>query len=299
MTISRRSLIRAGLSGAAVSAVSTSLLASGKNASGVPASATSVQLIRSATIRVSLGDAVFLVDPMLSAKGSWPGFTGTVNSEARNPLTALPMPASDVLKGVDAIVLTHTHEDHWDEEARRMIPKSMPVFVNDEKARKQVQASGFKNVTVLQPSTRFRNTVISPVLSQHGTDEMLETLDLGTTMGIFFERAGFRSVYVAGDTVWRHAVSEHIARFKPGIIVLNTGNALATAFPQSMIMGSQDFLRAYREAPDAAIVAVHMDAINHCVMHRADLRWYAKSQKLDASRALIPDDGEMLVFPAG
>ena len=107
---------------------------------------------------------------------------------------------------------------------------------------------------------------------------------LGTTMGIFFERAGCRSVYVAGDTVWT------------GVIVLNTGTAHLTEFPASIIMGAQDFLRAYREAPWTSIVAVHMDAINHCVLKRGDLRELSKSRDLDPRRALIPGDGEILRF---
>lgn len=103
-------------------------------------------------------------------------------------------------------------------------------------------------------------------------------------MGIFFERAGCRSVYVAGDTVWTAAVSEQIARLRPGVIVLNTGNAHLTEFPASIIMGAQDFLRAYREASWASIVAVHMDAINHCVLKRGDLRELSKSRDLDPRR---------------
>ena len=38
-----------------------------------------------------------------------------LNSHLRNPLVELPMRAEDTFKDVDAIILTHTHEDHWDE----------------------------------------------------------------------------------------------------------------------------------------------------------------------------------------
>ena len=145
-----------------------------------------------------------------------------------------------VLAGVDAVFLTHLHEDHWDEAARKT------------------------------------------VASRHGTEEMLRTPGfsrmIDDTTGFFFERTGCRSVYLAGDTVWGPWVSATLARRRPGVIVLNTGNAVVTDFPQSIIMGAQDVLRATQEATDATVVAVHMDAINHCIhVHRDDLCDYLKA----------------------
>ena len=42
-----------------------------------------VQLIRNATVKVNYGDATFLVAPMLSAAGTYPGFPNTYRSELR------------------------------------------------------------------------------------------------------------------------------------------------------------------------------------------------------------------------
>ena len=39
-----------------------------------------VQLIRSATIKVSLGGTTFLIDPMLAEKGAFSGFPESMNS---------------------------------------------------------------------------------------------------------------------------------------------------------------------------------------------------------------------------
>ena len=62
-----------------------------------------LQLIRNATVKVTYGDTTILVDPMLAEPGAYPGFPNTWRSELRNPLTPLPMPVIDVLKGVDAV----------------------------------------------------------------------------------------------------------------------------------------------------------------------------------------------------
>lgn len=256
-----------------------------------------VQLIRSATIKVSLGGTTFLIDPMLAEKGAFSGFPESMNMSQRNPMVELPFPVEEVLK-CDAIILTHTHVDHWDEEARRVVPKDHLIFVNNEEERCQVEADGFTNVRVMQDGEVFKGVTLFRANGNHGSDEILNSYMgdfLGHPMGVIFEREGCKTVYVVGDTVWIPEVSERIQKFKPGVIVLNTGNAMMAEWSSSIIMGGPDFIRAYREAPDAAIVAVHMDGFNHCVLHRPELRLLTQRLGMDP-RSLIPADGEVLVF---
>ncbi len=58
------------------------------------------------------------------------GFEGTFNSHLRSPMVELPMPVSEIIKGVDAVIVTHTHEDHWDEAAQKALPKDLPILPN-------------------------------------------------------------------------------------------------------------------------------------------------------------------------
>lgn len=257
-----------------------------------------VQLIRSATIKVSLGGTTFLIDPMLAEKGAFSGFPESMNMSQRNPMVELPFPVEEVLK-CDAIILTHTHVDHWDDEARRVVPKDHLIFVNNEEERCQVEADGFTNVRVMRDGEVFKGVTLFRANGNHGSEEILNSAMgdfLGHPMGVIFEREGSKTVYVVGDTVWIPEVSERIKKFKPGVIVLNTGNAMMAEWSSSIIMGGPDFIRAYREAPDAAIVAVHMDGFNHCVLHRPELRLLTQRLGMDPRRALIPADGEILVF---
>lgn len=83
----------------------------------------SVQLIRNATVKVKYNGVTFLVDPMLAPKGAYPGFTGTLHSEIRNPTIPLTLRIQEILNGVDAVLLTHTHEDHWDKLLSSTYPK--------------------------------------------------------------------------------------------------------------------------------------------------------------------------------
>lgn len=81
------------------------------------------QQIRNATIKLEYAGTTFLVDPMLVRKDGYPGFPSPYNSHLRNPLVELPLPFGDVIKA-DAIVVTRTHADHWDEAAKSGLPKA-------------------------------------------------------------------------------------------------------------------------------------------------------------------------------
>ena len=268
-------------------------------AASASSNATSVQHIRNATSKITYGDTVLLVDPMLATKGAYPGFPDTYRSELRNPTVDLPFDVSEVLKDVDAILLTHTHLDHWDPAAETMIPRSMPMFVQHEADAALLRGKGFENVRILPAHETFGGVKISRVTAQHGSPAMfkvepLATL-LGSVTGFVFEKAGAPTIYLAGDTVWTGDVQDAIKHYKPDVIVLNTGDARVKGFDTGIIMGVDDTSRVHALAPKAKIVAVHMDAVNHMTVSRADLRRYVAKKSIQDS-VLVPEDGETLNF---
>lgn len=82
----------------------------------------SYQHIRNATAKIEYAGQTFLVDPFFAKKDSMAGFDATFNSHLRMPLIDLPMSPREIVKGVDAVIVTHTHEDHWDETAQKSPP---------------------------------------------------------------------------------------------------------------------------------------------------------------------------------
>ena len=259
---------------------------------------THIQEIRNATIKVTYADTTFLIDPMFAKKGFYEGFLDTHRSYLRNPLVDLPIKPETILEGVDAVIVTHTHLDHWDDAAQATIPKNMPLFVQNKEDQKVIQSQGFKDVRVLTQTT-FEGIKLTKTGGQHGTDAMYRIpklkAGLGEAMGMVFEANGHETVYVAGDTIWRPDVDQAIQSFKPDVIVLNTGNALVDGFKESIIMGKEDTYRATQKAPNAKVVAVHMDAINHMSVTRAELAEYVKDKGIQ-DKVLIPIDGETLSF---
>ncbi|EPY8494406.1 MBL fold metallo-hydrolase [Pseudomonas aeruginosa] len=282
----------------ACAAASTQAFA-GSEASKPPVTSHKVNLeqVRNATVKITYGDTTFLIDPMLAKKGAYPGFENTYRSNLRNPLVDLTESPSKVISGVDAVIVTHTHLDHWDDAAQKALPKDIPLFAQHEEDAQLIRSQGFKNVRVLTGEAEFGGVKISKTGGQHGTDEMYAVpalaKRLGEAMGVVFQAPGYKTLYLAGDTIWRKEVDQAIEKFHPEIIVLNAGKAKMTGYEGSIIMGEEDVLRASQVAKNAKIVAVHMDAINHMSLTREELRTYIKKQGIE-SRVDIPEDGASL-----
>ena len=60
-----------------------------------------------------------------------------------------------------------------------------------------------------------------------------------------------------------------------------------------ILMGAEDVVRVHRLAPDARIVAVHMEALDHCTVTRDDVRATAEAHGI-AESVDVPEDGETL-----
>ena len=151
------------------------------NAAAANARTVKFQQIRNATIKVEYAGTTFLVDPMLAKKGAYPGFEGTYNSHLRYPLVELPLPVSEVMKA-DAIIVTHTHADHWDDAARQGLPKNLPIFAQDEEDAESIRKDGFTDVRVLTEDTVFNGTRLSKTGGQHGDDKVM-TEPVGKLLG--------------------------------------------------------------------------------------------------------------------
>jgi L-ascorbate metabolism protein UlaG (beta-lactamase superfamily) len=268
------------------------------NAAAANARTVKFQQIRNATIKVEYAGTTFLVDPMLANKGAYPGFEGTYNSHLRYPLVELPLPVSEVMKA-DAIIVTHTHADHWDDAARQGLPKNLPIFAQNEEDAESIRKDGFTDVRVLTEDTVFNGTRLSRTGGQHGEAKMMTDPVgklLGTVSGVVFQRPEHKTVYVAGDTVWNRPVEEAIQKYQPEVIILNTGYARLLGYDGSIIMGKEDLSRASQAAPKATVIGSHMESVNHATQSRKELRDYIAEKGLDPRRVLVPEDGQAYSF---
>lgn len=251
----------------------------------------SVTQIRNATVHVDYAGLRFLVDPMLAERGAFPGFPGTPNSELRNPLVHLPFPIDEVIRA-DAVILTHLHPDHWDDAAKAALPKTIPVFTQNEADASEVRAAGFENVSVIGPATRFGGVTLTRTDGEHGAPHILQVAGemLGEVSGVVFSHPDERTLYLAGDTVWNDMVRDVLANHRPDVVILNAGYAQISGLG-AILMGTDDVRRVSEAAPAATLIATHLEAINHCILTRAELRAFAVAEGF-GGRLLIPGDGE-------
>lgn len=253
--------------------------------------------IRNATIKLEYGGSRFLIDPMLSDKGVWDGFPDTPRSELRNPLVSLPFAIADIVD-TDIVIVTHTHIDHWDEAAVKHISKHQLIYTQDQKDAELLRSQAFSNVSVLDDKTELSGVTIYKTDGQHGSDEAYSIPQvaefLGDACGLVFTHPDEKTLYLAGDTIWVQPVIDSLEHYRPDVVVLNAGYAHINGLG-AIIMGKEDFVRAHALLPEATLVASHMEAVNHCILSREELKDYVSEQGI-GDFVIVPDDGESVHF---
>jgi L-ascorbate metabolism protein UlaG (beta-lactamase superfamily) len=251
-----------------------------------------IHQIRNATIVVEYAGKKFLIDPMLSEKGTYPPFPSLRQNNSKNPLVSLPISIDDIIHDVDAVIVTHLHYDHWDDAAKEALPKEIKIFSQNEEDGTEIRNAGFQNVEVLQENTVFEGIQLIKTKGEHGRGEILKVT--GQVCGVVFKHSNEKTLYVAGDTVWYEAVQEVIETHKPEIIVVNGGDVQLSE-GGSLIMGKDDIYEVYKAAPDAKIISVHMEAVNHWTLSKEELKNFINEKGI-SSNVLVPDDGESYSF---
>ena len=66
-------------------------------------------------------------------------------------------------------------------------------------------------------------------------------------------------------------------------------------FEDSIIMGTKDIGRMVVRKPEAKIIAVHMDTVNHTTTSRKDVHKFIKGTHIETHVA-VPEDGETIVL---
>ena len=266
---------------------------------GVAHAEVSYQHIRNATGKLSYNDVTFLIDPMLAEKGYYEGFAGTFNSEIRNPILDLPESPENILKDVDAVVVSHTHLDHWDDFAVKIIDKSMPIIVQNDTDASIIKKQGFKDVRILSSDLEFKGVTLNHIEGMHGPVELFSDPiykeAMMNTMGIVFTKKNEKTTFILGDTIWTGLVDLALTKYQPELIVMNTGYAKVLDYNESIIMGTEDVKKMVMKMPKSKIITVHMDAINHCNKKKKNMHDFVKLHQYE-NNVWIPYEGDKKAF---
>lgn len=247
--------------------------------------------IRNATIIIEYSGERLLIDPMFAPKEEYEPIT------LRNwPYHDLPMSPKDIVKNIDAVILTHLHTDHFDKFAQELLPKATKIFVQDIYDRNALEKEHFCNIEIISiDGTDFDGIKLYKTECCNGIRSIAEPVFLGNgmrweAMGVVLKCDNEPTFYLAGDTIMFDGVKNAIDKYKPEYIVVNS-SCSQTPTSGPLNMGIEDIKELHEYYPDGKLLASHMDNVGNATLCRADLR---ASEIKDY--IYIPADGEIIVL---
>lgn len=252
-----------------------------------------IQLLRHATTIIEYHGKKILVDPVFADKGARePIPTKKKGKGIRNPIIDLPISKSElsqILKSINAVLITHTHSDHFDDFKGEHIPKETRIICQPEDERKLLEI-GYMNVTPINDKMEFEGISITRTKCQHGGIYWKRKMGIGS--GFIFNAETEKTLYITGDTIWCKYVKKALGENNPEVLLIY-GGAAQFPFGRSITMNKRDILQTVQASHASDIIVVHMEAINHCMLSRGELRDYA-NKNLKEIKLYIPENGEQI-----
>jgi L-ascorbate metabolism protein UlaG (beta-lactamase superfamily) len=124
------------------------------------------------------------------------------------------------LPRLDAVVLSHLHGDHWDREAHRGLPRTLPIFTTPQAGRK-LRRRGFRaaegvqtweSVDRTRERQRLRVTAVPAVHGPRGVHRLMPAT-MGSIIDLEEDGRNRLRLYVTGDTLCRPELAEIGERF--------------------------------------------------------------------------------------
>ena len=247
--------------------------------------------IRNATLIIEYSGKRFLIDPMFAPKQA-----NTPCVESPWPYHDLPMSPKDLVKNIDAVILTHLHTDHFDKYAQDLLPKGINIFVQDIYDKNALEKEHFNNIEILLPDgIEFEGVSLYKTECRHGMRAIAEPVFLGNgmrweAMGVVFTSENEPTFYLAGDTIMYDGVKQAIDKYHPKYIVVNA-SCTQTSTSGPLNMGIEDIKELHEYYPEGKLIVSHLDNVVHSTLCRVELR---QSEVKDY--IYIPADGEIMVL---
>ena len=170
----------------------------------------SVTFVGNATTLLRLGAFTLLTDPAFGPAGSrtYLGY-GAWTRRLRDPALAYAE-----LPRLDAILLSHLHDDHFDRAARREIPSDLPIVTTPQAERRlrrrRFTARGLPTWDAEQWQRDGQTLRITSLPGRHGPgliDHLLPDV-MGSLLEWEVDGQRMLRLYITGDTLYRPHLGE-------------------------------------------------------------------------------------------
>ncbi len=246
-----------------------------------------IQLIRNATLKIKYANKTILVDPMLCEKETIPPF---MKGLKKNPTVELPTTIETIINDVDAVMVTHSHPDHFDSVSSEMLAENIPIFATPAD-KDFFSKQNFSNISIVEEQISWQEINVTRIEGQHGSGPVLP--HMGEVSEFVLQSENEPTMYIVSDTILVDAVKDAITKYKPKVIVTNSGNGVFPGLEQfPVIMDEKQTVEVAKLASDATIIAVHLESIDFNKATRQSLRNFAAKEGISATQLLIPSDGE-------
>lgn len=216
----------------------------------------SLQWLGGPTVLMKFGPIQLLTDPMIGEgeKAYQMGDPNQMFDLAKGPnvidhkrLTPLP----DLnINDIDLSILSHTHEDHFDQTAQKQLDKQLS-FIVPTGAAEQLAAQDFSNIRELdwgqhwQLSKNGYHIEITALPASHSTDKNINSL-LGRGNGywfVFSHGSWRKSLYWTGDSFSTTGLLKSLKNYPaPDIMLPHLGRVGASGPLGQISMGAQEVL---------------------------------------------------------
>lgn len=160
------------------------------------------------------------------------------------------------LPQIDAILISHTHRDHYDEWSLKQLPKDIPVIISKGNG-KYPRELGFKDVRELDPweNTTIKGVKVTATPAKHSGNRNSPFADYPKALGFLAE--GNRAVYFAGDTGFFDGFKEIGQKAKIDLALLPIGAYKPRWFMKGRHMNPEDALQATELLGAKAMIPIH------------------------------------------